>query len=447
MSTQTSMSDREETIRHLQEQLAKTPRASKPYEHAALAYRLGLAFAESTGTGQDGLRKALTYFDTAAAIFDQRYDPVEHARVLNAAGSVHRMLGNRIKATQLFEKATELFEGKEERESELAAAFNNLGLVRSEQGQLESAVEAFDRAAELFDTTTADGRRGKVATLLNRGQTHAGQGTAEGLEAALADYSEAQADVDIEEGPYHFAMLHHSTGVALTSLANMLPEERERLLQEAVAAFKESLHVFTRGQMPYQFALAKHNLGLAYVGLGGVVNQRRALASFEDTVSMLDTRVHGDAWRQAYASLERVENELKVQFPGMTRPDHFIALLTQVKPDEMSALLRERLFHLMALSEPQRSQFLTELDLAIARLGYDQARKLIEAELNVVIELPNERLEIALRARVRAHAAIDDPQVRAEADRALEQAIGDALGGPQRILVRDFIEGIGWERP
>lgn len=443
----TTMSDRDEAIRHLEEQLAKTPKTTKPYEHAVLLYRLGLAYAESTGTGQDGLRKALAHFDVASQIFDKRFNPVEHARVLNAAGSVHRGLGNRKKAAQLFEESAALFEGKEDREQELAAAYNNLGLVRSETGDFKGAVDAFDKAVDLFDTTEAEGRRGKVATLHNRGQAHAALGTAEGLEAALADYSEAQADVDLEEAPYHYALLQHSMGVTLMALANGQPDERERFLQEAVAAFKESLNVFTRGQFPYQFSLAKHNLGLAYVGLGGTVNLRRALASFEDTVSMLDTRVHGDAWRQAYASLERVENDLKVQFPGITRTENFVALLAQIKYEEMLPLLRERLFHLMALNEPQRSQFLTELDLAMAKLGYDTARKLIEGELSVVIELPNERLEIELEARHRAHMLLPEGEEREEANRALDQAIGDALGGPQRVLVRDFLEGLGWERP
>ncbi|MDQ3980610.1 MAG: tetratricopeptide repeat protein, partial [Actinomycetota bacterium] len=299
-SSAPSVSDRDEVIRSLEEQLRKTPRGDRPYEHATLAYRLGMAYAESTGSQTDGLRRALIQFDTAAAIFDPRFDPVEHARVLNAAGAVHRSLGNRKKAAELFEQAIELFRGKD-RDAELAAAFNNLGLARSEQGEFEAAVEAFDQAVDLFDTTTAEGRRGKIATLLNRGQAHAAQGTAEALEAALVDYEQAEAEVDMEEAPYHYGLLHHSKGVAFSSLAGQKPEERERLLQEAVHAFDECLVVFTRATMPFQFSLAKHNLGLAYVGLGGVLNLRRALAAFEDTVSMLDTRVHAEAWRLAYA--------------------------------------------------------------------------------------------------------------------------------------------------
>ena len=450
MSTQASsaraVSDREAVIQSLEEQLRKISRADRPYEHATIAYRLGMAYAESTGTRTDGLRRALQHFDVAAAIFDPRFDPVEHARVLNAAGAVHRGLGNRKKAAELFEEAIELFRGKD-RDAELAAALNNLGLARSEQGQFEGAVEAFDQAVDLFDTTTAEGRRGKIATLLNRGQAHAAQGVAEALEAALADYEQAEGDLDVEEAPYHFGLLQHSKGVAFSSLAGQKPEERERLLEEAIHAFKESLVVFTRVTMPYQFALAKHNLGLAYAGLGGTLNLRRALAAFEDTVSMLDTRVHGDAWRQAYTSMERVETELKAGFPTMRRVDHFVALLAAVKQEERYDLLRERVFHYMNLSEPQRTQFLTELQLSMGSLDLDRARRLMEEELGIVIELPTEKLEIALGAWYAAFQAMEDEETRTQASSALDYAIGDALGGPQRVMVRDYLEGLGWERP
>ena len=40
-----AVSDRQQVIKELEEQLAKTPRRERPYEHAFLAYRLGLAYA------------------------------------------------------------------------------------------------------------------------------------------------------------------------------------------------------------------------------------------------------------------------------------------------------------------------------------------------------------------------------------------------------------------
>jgi hypothetical protein len=85
-----------EAIAGLEAQLKATPRATRPYEHATVAYRLGLAYAESpVGNRAEYLRKALACFDVAAGIYDPRFDPVEHARVLNAAGASHRALGDR----------------------------------------------------------------------------------------------------------------------------------------------------------------------------------------------------------------------------------------------------------------------------------------------------------------------------------------------------------------
>lgn len=438
--------DRQAVIEDLEKQLAATPRASRPHDHAAIAYRLGLAHAESAGASpEQGLRKALALYDVAAAIFDPRFEPVHHARVLNAAGAAHRALGDRARAARLFEQAIRLMEGHDN-DSERAAALNNLGLVRAELGQLDAAVEAFDSAAELFDADTLDGVRGIVATLHNRGQANTARGSVEGLEAALADFEEARSLIDPDEMPYHQGLVEHSVGVTCSSLAAQRPDERARLLEEAVRAFTASLRVFTRSDFPFQFALATHNLGLAYTALGGRNNLRRALACFEDTVAVLDTRVHADAWRQAYASLERVEKQLAESEPAATRAEHFAELLGAVKDDERMALVHERLYRLMALPEPRRTTALAEHSLAVARLGYDAARRVIEAQLKVVMEMPTENHTVMLGAMWEALRTLDG-EVREEADRALDQAIGDALGGPQRVYVRDYLYEVGWERP
>lgn len=445
-------------IEALETQLKTTPRGLRPYEHATVAYRLGLAYAENpAGSRAEMLRKALACFDVAAAIFDPRFDPVEHARVLNAAGASQRALGDRRKAAELFAKAADLFEGRD-RDDERAAALNNLGLARAELGQIEEAVTAFDTAATLFDTTTADGRRGVVATLLNRGQAHASVGTEEGLEAALDDFDQAQGDLDADEAPYHHALVHHSAGSAYSALASRRPAERQRLLEEAVRAFAESLTVFTRTGFPYQHALARYNLGLAQVGLaevaaqevggggrGRLQNLRRALANFEDAVALLDTRLHADAWKQAYAGLSRIEEQLAAEFPGATRADHFATLLAFTTEEERHALLRERLLRLLALPEPRNRSALTELSLATVRVGRNGGL-ILETELALVMELPIEHQEIALRSIFEAHATLGGED-RETADRALDAAIGAALGAPQRIFVRDHLYSLGWERP
>ena len=446
--TSATPGDRRLAIADLEAQLARTPRAQRPHEHAALAYRLGLAHAEApVGNPQDGLRRALGYFDTASAIFDPRHDPVEHARVLNGSGAARRALGDRARAAALFERAAELLEGRD-RDDERAGVLNNLGLARSELGLLDEAIEACDAAVELFDTSTAEGRRGRVAALHSRGSAQAAKGTDESLEAALADFRLAATGLDPEEAPYHHGLVHHSIGVTYTALAARRPQERARFLAEAIAAFEESLTVFMRTAFPFQHALVKHNLGLAWSSRGGLSHLRRALACFEDAVALFDSRVHADAWRQSYASLERTEKELEALDPGLTRADHFARLLAVVDVDERRRLILERLTRLLALPvENRRRSALTELALASARLAYDEGRAVMDAELSVLIELPPEHLEPGLRARFDANRRLETEEARESADRALDQAIGDALQGPQRISVRDFLYSLGWERP
>jgi tetratricopeptide (TPR) repeat protein len=437
--------DAGQAIAALEERLARTPQAHHPYEHAALSYRLGLAYAESPeGAPAENLRRALACYDAAAKIFDPRHDPVEHARVLNAAGAAQRALGDRVRAAGLFGEAARLLAGRG-RDGERAAALNNLGLARTELGDVPAAVSAFTDAAGLFDTGTAEGRRGRSATLLNRGLAHGATGGEAGLEAALADYEQARADVDAEEAPYHWALVHHSIGVALVGQAGLRPAEQGPLLAEARRALTESLTIFTPASFPFQYSLAKHNLGLAHLAAGGDA-LRRGLACFEDALLVLDHRAHEAAWRQVYASLTRAEEALAERHPGISRPDHFAMLLASCEPGERDALLRERLLLLLALPAHRRHAALVEAARATTGLEREALRRIIEAELVMLMEWPNDFLEAALRARFEAHGRLD-PATREEADRALDQAVGDALGGPQRMFVRDFLSSIGFERP
>jgi tetratricopeptide (TPR) repeat protein len=441
-----SSPDHKAVIEDLERQLGKTPRASRPHEHAVLAYRLGLAYAESpAGQPAENLRRALAYYDVAAAIFDPRFEPVQHARVLNAAGAAHRSLGDRRKAADLFEKAVALFsEGGTD--NERAAAYNNLGLCRTEMGQPDAGVEAFNAAIKLFDTYTDEGKRGVMSTLHNRGQAHTALGTEPGLEAALADFEEARGMIDPEENPLHYGMVEHSVGVTCSALAKLSEDGRSSFLQEAIRAFNNSLQVFTRTAFPYYYALVKHNLGLAHESQGGTANLRRALASFEDALAVFDTRLHADAWKTAFASLDRVEKQLNAT-DAKSRIDHWAALLAVAGLEERTVLVRERMFRLLALPEPRRTTTVAEVARAVGLLGYDEGRKVYESIMKLVIELPQETQSVSLRAIIEGHRSIEDLEVREDADRALDQAIGDALGGPQRVAVRDFLEGEGWERP
>ncbi|MGH9124170.1 MAG: tetratricopeptide repeat protein [Acidimicrobiales bacterium] len=445
--------DRAEAVAALEKRLAATSRAVNPYVHAGLAYRLGLAYTEATtGSGTESLRKALACFDVAASIFDPRYDPVPHARVLNAAGAAHRALGDRRRAAGFFERSAELLAGHD-RDEERAAAFNNLGLVRNELGQTDLAVAACDEALALFTGSTPDALRGKAAALHTRGMARAAEGTPDGLSAALADYREALSAVALTEAPFHFATLQQAIGVADVALAALQPERADRLLFDAVGAVSEALTVFTRAGFPYQYALCKNNLGTALMrraalqpGAEGAQGLRWAMASFEETVAVLDPRMYSKEWQVGYANLEQAQSALSERGLDRTRVEHFAALVACADGDLRTSLLRERLSRLLMLPEATRRSALEELARATSSLNYDEARAVIHAEISVLMELPTEDLQAGLEARYAAHGTLP-PEARETADMALDQAVGDALGGPQRMYVRDFLYGLGWERP
>ena len=442
----TAEGNREAAIRSLESQLRATSKASQPFQHAAIAYRLGLAYAEyPTGPLDESLRRALACYDTAASLFDPRFDPVEHARVVNAAGAAHRSLGNIDQAGELFQRAVSLME-KHGRPDERAAALNNLGLTRASQGKAAEAIEHFTAAIELFDRTAPDGQRGWVAALLNRGQARVAAGGEARMRAALDDYNLALPEVDAGEAAYHYGLLYFSIGVADMALASLVPDEAMPLLEEAADTFAESLTVFTRTEFPFQHALAKYNLGHAVERLDGVANLRLALACYEDALAALDTRLHTTQRELALTSLMRVEERLAEWAPTPGRAHHFVSLVADAVPEDRVPLMRERLLRYLALPEPTRHKALLELALAEYWTGQERARVLIEAELGVLVNLPNEFLQVSLEARLAALRLLS-PEDAEVADRAFDDAVGAQLGLPQRLFVRDVLYARGWERP
>jgi len=437
--------DAEATISALEARLAATPRATQPYEHATLAYRLGLALAESpAGDARTNLRTALRYYAIAAALFDPRFDTVEHARTRNAAGAAHRALGNHEQAATDFARAASLLDGQGF-DDERAAALNNLALTMTDRGERPAALDHFAEAAELFDPATPQGRRGRAAAWLNRGLANAGAETVEALQCALVDYHKAVVLVDDVESPYHYGLVEHSIGVVHTALAAVSVEDRATHLEAAVEAFNKSLTVFIRSGFPYQHALAMHNLGRALLALGGTRNLRFALACFEDTVATLDPRLQAEAWERAHISLQEAEIALRELGHDASRPEHFVALVDGSSTDERVAILRTRLGRLLTLPDKSRHAALADIARASLELP-DHGLGFITAELTVLTELPNENLEAALLARLAASRGMDHAS-RERADAALDQAVGDAFNGPQRVFVRDFLSTHGFERP
>ncbi|MDE0805750.1 MAG: hypothetical protein OSA99_20800, partial [Acidimicrobiales bacterium] len=310
---------------------------------------------------------------------------------------------------------------------------------------IDGALDAFDRAIEVFSNSSEEGRRGRAATLVNKGMLLSSTGTAEALARAVETFASATEAVAGDEAPYHSAMADHARGVAEMDLAAVDHNERDTHLRRAVRAFEESLAFFTRTGFPYQHSLAKHNLGRALLGLGGEGSALSALVAVEDAVAVLDPRIHRTEWEHALASLGEIETALAEVHPGVSRRGLFVVLFESSDRDERAALLVNRLTRVLALPPDARHSALRELAAASLR-ATDDGLAYIGIELTVLTELPNEHLESALRARLAAHGELDGER-REAADRALDQAVGDALNGPQRVFVRDFLAANGFERP
>jgi tetratricopeptide (TPR) repeat protein len=424
--------DPQAALASLEARLKETPRAARPLEHAALSYSVGLAYAElPTGDRERNLSRAVASYHRAAEIFWPDRFPVEHARVQNALGSALRDLGRHREAEAAFTRATELL-APGLAPAELGAALNNLGLVRSELGDHQRAIAALRQSVQLFETAREP--RQVVMARHNLGQATAAAGD---HAAAVQTYDVGIGEADPELVPYQWAMLHHSKGVSLTALGDG---------PAAADAFTNALRVFTRQRYPFQYALAKNNLGLACAQIGGSTPLRRAVAAYEDALRVLDPRVHRAQWEQAYRNMELAETGLREEGLGMTRTQHFAALVADVEGEARIMLLRERLTEILELPEPRRTESLAELDLVALRLPDSQMRSFTAAWLHVLMELPNDMLLAGLRARLAAHGQIASDEDRALAEEALEDTIQGELLAPQRIRVRDTLTAMGYER-
>ncbi len=426
------MTDARATIDGLRRLLAAHPPAT--VEHGTIQFNLGLALAEAPHGERDvNLRAAIGHYAEALRVFGADRFPVERSRVLNALGAAERELGLLVQARDRFQEALEIATAPSPEAAaspEAGAAANNLGLASVDLGEAGAAVDAYGRALESFAAERYP--RQRAAALHNRGQARAALGD---LAAAAADY---RAALELAR-PGDAAYVHGSAQLSLAVVLLDMPGDRTALAAEAVAALGAALAIFTRTAYPFQHAIVKHNLGIALEMLAGdhPTGLRRALASFEDAVQLLDPRLHEAQWREAKAGLDRAEARLG----GVPRPVHFARLLADVAPAERRELLRYRLRVLLDLPEPHRTDALFELDRALV----EQPPDVTISWMHALMEQPGDDLAAALAVRVAVFAELDDER-RDTAARSLEAALGD-LQVLQRVAVRDRLEALGYERP
>ena len=435
-----------ESVAAMKDRFESIDRYSDSLSWATSAYRLGMATAEQpTAHPQDNLREALGYYEQAAQVLTAQRAPVEHARILNAAGSAHRIMGDPSTASRLFSEALGLMSGKGV-DVEEASVLNNLGLVLTEGGRLDDAVEAFTMSLDMLPGGDDEQIRTMLATKHNLGQVHLARGGVDGCEAAIEVLADASAIARGTEASMHTAMIDHTLGIAWKARAGFDPAMHDRDLSEAIAAFERCLTVFTSVGFPMQHAIAKHNLGHALAGRDDLDSMRRALAYYEDSLNIFDPRLHQQQWQEAFANAEAVEKRLEAAVPGATRADHIATLAGSMSDDERLMFVRQRLVQMERLPKENQLERLTALSYAIVTQPAASFVASLRTIITVLMELPEDLLESALESQLAAHAMLDNHDQRA-ADFILDEAINALLFGPQRIRVRDMLEDIGWDRP
>ena len=435
-----------ESVAAMKDRFESIDRYSDSLSWATSAYRLGMATAEQpTAHPQDNLKEALGYYEQAAQVLTAQRAPVEHARILNAAGSAHRMMGDPSTASRLFSEALGLMSGKGV-DVEEASVLNNLGLVLTEGGRLDDAVEAFTMSLDMLPGDDDEQIRTMLATKHNLGQVHLARGGVDGCEAAIEVLADASTIARGTEASMHTAMIDHTLGIAWKARAGFDPAMHDRDLSEAIAAFERCLTVFTSVGFPMQHAIAKHNLGHALAGRDDLDSMRRALAYYEDSLNIFDPRLHQQQWQEAFANAEAVEKRLEAAVPGATRADHIATLAGSMSDDERLMFVRQRLVQMERLPKENQLERLTALSYAIVTQPAASFVASLRTMITVLMELPEDLLESALESQLAAHAMLDNHDQRA-ADFILDEAINALLFGPQRIRVRDMLEDIGWDRP
>ncbi len=435
-----------ESVQALAQRVEAIDRMADPIAWATATYRLGMATAEQpTAHPETAMREALEFYQQAAQVLTAHRAPVEHARILNAAGSAHRLLGDRSTAVRLFRESLALIVDRGV-EPEEASVWNNLGLVLSEGGQFDDAITAFNRSLSLVSDETEQDIRTQLATKHNLGQAHLASGGLKGSAASVEVLREAAGVARSTTSTMHTGLIDHSLGVALKALAALDPAGSQGHIDDAIEAFERSLTIFTSVGFPMHHAIAKHNLGHALAEHDDVESKQRALAYYEDALNLFDPRIHQAHWQEAFRNAETVEAQLNKLIPDATRADHIASLAGSMTEDERLTFLRQRFAQLERVPEENRQARLTAFSFAMINQPAASFVATLQTMIAVLMELPDSLLESALNAQLRAHSMLDPHDQRA-ADFILDEAINAKLFGPQRIRVRDILEEIGWDRP
>jgi tetratricopeptide (TPR) repeat protein len=269
--------------------------------------------------GRKLLEDAVAAYRSALEVYTKADLPQDWARTQNNLGLALRELGRRSSGGEeglLLEDAVAAYRSALEvyTEADLpqdwARTQNNLGLALWELGRrssggekgllLEEAVAAYRSALEVY--TKADLPQDWARTQNNLGlalwelgrRSSGGEEGRKLLEEAVAAYRSALEVYTKADLPQDWARTQNNLGLALWELGRRSSggEEGRKLLEDAVAAYRSALEVYTKADLPQGWARTQNNLGLALRELGdqlkaeeGLKRQRESVQTFREVMT------------------------------------------------------------------------------------------------------------------------------------------------------------------
>ena len=384
-------------IHELEDRVQRYPADRYPVQHATAQFHLGIALTNDgrLADAEAALQRAVDLFRTL---------PLEHAKAVNALGTVLRLAGRLDEAAAAFDEAAAAFEADEHPLEEGAARFN-LGLVLRDLGDHTASQAALEEAARLLDERRVPAQAGAAArelgvTLLERGD----------LDRA-ADQLQEAARLAAAHGD------RAGLGAALNALGLAWLARGDTA--RAADSFREAAAAHPRGIRPQEHAMAKTNLAVAHERAGDVARARIASAQAAAVPEAPQT-----VKEQARAVLDRL---------GAPAGD-LLAILDDEPHERRAVLVREEVVRLVASAPEERDAELARWVEETAVRGADFA----ETWLNALLELPTDELETLVRGVVAAVGGLDAET--AERVRAAVAAASARFHVPQLMRLRETFD-------
>lgn len=340
------------------------------------------------------------------ARFEAARYPVQHATTRFHLGVVLTDAGRVQEAIESLTSAVELFQ-PDRLPVEHAKALNALGAALRLAGELERAEESFERAAGLFERLRLEQEH--AAALFNLGLVRRERdpsaaaecfrrssvllrGGQEGaavreLGATLLALGELEEATQMLQRAVELAERGDTAGYGGALNALGLARLAAGAPEEAVVAFRQAAGAHPRAVRPAEFAMAKANLALAYEQLG---DAPRARLAARQALGVAEPPEPVAA--QAVAVVGRV---------GNATVDDLVSVLDEEPPASWAGIVREELAR-SAEAPPD----VLRADAAAWIHGSSVERT--QAWLGALLELPAEEMELLIGAALEALGSRDD---------------------------------------